>query len=109
MMALTSLSLLLATFTCVFSPFLSIIYQYKPIKHTSKSLVDLLIQHINTISATGSNQLFGTSAMHVGPNADSFLLMRKNTNSQIKLYPAIHRGAKSENAFLGNHSGFIFV
>lgn len=41
--ALTSLSLLIATFTCILSPSLSIIYQYKPIKYTSESLVDLLI------------------------------------------------------------------
>lgn len=40
---LTSLSLLIATFTYILSPFLSIIYQYKPIKYTSKSSVDLLI------------------------------------------------------------------
>lgn len=54
-MGLTSLSFLITTFTYILSPFLSIIYQYKPIKYTSKSLVDFLIWHINTISATRSN------------------------------------------------------
>lgn len=50
-----SLSLLITAFTYILSAFLSIIYQYKPIKYTSKSLVDLLIWHINIISASRSN------------------------------------------------------
>lgn len=53
-MALTCLSLLTATFACILSPFLSIIYQYQPIKYSSNNLADLLIQYKNTTSATSN-------------------------------------------------------
>lgn len=51
--------------------------------------------------------------MHFAPNTDSLLLMRKNTNSQIRLCPATYKerpfSVISLNSFLLKNGGQVFL